>query len=106
MKSYFSDRTQGVKIKGSTSKYAPITCGVSQGSVLGPLLFLAFINDIHKSESEASFSLSADDTSLFIRRQENKKTRSKSKYLIREYNKLAESEQGNAKHWQIATFIF
>ena len=64
MKSYLSDRTQCVKIRGSTSKHALITCGVPQGSGLGPFLFLVYINNIHKSDSKASFHLSADGTSL------------------------------------------
>ena len=47
MKSYLLDGIQCVKIGGSTSKHAVSTCGVPQGSVLGPLLFLVYINDIH-----------------------------------------------------------
>ena len=66
MKSYLLDRTQCVKIGGSTSKHTFITCGVPQGSVLGPLLFLVYVDDIHKSDSEASFHLFADDTSLSV----------------------------------------
>ena len=67
--SYLLDRTQCVKIGGSTSKHALITCRVSQESVLGQLLFLVYINNIHKSDSrvqssETSFHLFADDTSL------------------------------------------
>ena len=64
MNSYLSDRTQCVKIRGSKSKHALITCGVPQESVLGLLLFLVYINDIYKSDSEASFHLFVDNTSL------------------------------------------
>ena len=77
MKSYLSDRTQCVTIGGSTSKHALITCGVPQGSVLGPRLFLVYINDIHKSESEASFHLFAGRHKSFLCRKEYKKTRNK-----------------------------
>ena len=63
--SYLSNRQQCVKIGQDISDYKTTKCGVPQGSVLGPLLFLIFINDISISTSKVSFYLFADDTCLF-----------------------------------------
>ena len=61
---YLKDRKQAVVIKGDQSEYANIVAGVPQGSVLGPLLFLIFINDIIL-EIESTIKLFADDTSMY-----------------------------------------
>ena len=57
MKSYLSERLQCVKIRQTVSDFKKITCGVQQRSVLGPPLFLLYINDIHKSDPIAAFHL-------------------------------------------------
>ena len=62
--SYLSNRVQRVVINGKMSKWTAVTAGVPQGSVLGPLFFLTYINDlVDNLSSEAK--LFADDTSLF-----------------------------------------
>jgi hypothetical protein len=64
-KSYLSDRMQCTEIGDTQSKLEYIKCGVPQGSILGPLLFLLYINDIVMSSDVFKFILFADDTSLF-----------------------------------------
>ena len=63
---YLHDRKQYVTYNSYKSNQEAIKCGVPQGSILGPLLFLIYINDL-SSVSEACFSiLFADDTNMFI----------------------------------------
>jgi hypothetical protein len=62
---YLDCRKQRVTLKGKHSEWGNITAGVPQGSVLGPLLFLIYINDITERIS-GNIRLFADDTTLFI----------------------------------------
>ena len=63
---YLADRKQYVCISGINSDLDKISSGVPQGSVLGPLLFLLYVNDIGRSISCSTVKLFADDTNLFI----------------------------------------
>ena len=63
-KSYLSNRKQFVSINGYDSGLAEIKCGVPQGSVLGPLLFLLYINDLNQAIKFCKVHHFADDTNL------------------------------------------
>ena len=63
---FLKDRTQRVVIRGTASTLRKVTSGVPQGSVLGPILFLLFINDL-PTELLTRLSLFADDSKLFSR---------------------------------------
>ena len=62
--SYLSNRSQYVVYEETKSKQSPLLTGVPQGSVLGPLLFLIYMNDIYKASEKFNSVLFADDTTL------------------------------------------
>ena len=64
-KDYLTNRKQYVTFNGFDSDPLSVQCGVPQGSILGPLLFLLYINDITNTSSLLSFVLFADDTNIF-----------------------------------------
>ena len=63
-KTYLTNRTQFVSINGITSSIRKLSTGVPQGSILGPLLFLIYINDLNKCIKYATTYHFADDTNL------------------------------------------
>ena len=64
-KNYLSDRKEIVKFYEYRLSMKTISCGVPQGSVLGPLLFLLYVNDIHRSSTLPSFIFFVVDTNIF-----------------------------------------
>jgi len=65
-KNYLTNRKQIVKYKQKNFESLTIKCGVPQGSILGPLLFLVYMNDISRCSDILSIILFADDTNLFL----------------------------------------
>ena len=87
-KSYLSNRQQCVSINGYNSELVAMNCGVPQGSVLGPLLFLLYINDLNQAIKFCKVHHFADDTNLL--------------YLgksIKKLNKLVNIDLKNLLHW-------
>lgn len=70
-KSYLSDRTQSVSLAGVHSSVKNVDTGVPQGSVLGPTLFLLFVNDIQFLDLKGKMFLYADDAALFYPGESN-----------------------------------
>ena len=64
--SYLTNRKQYVSVDNHKSNLCTIGCGVPQGSILGPLLFLVYMNDICQTSNKLEFILFADDTSVFL----------------------------------------
>ena len=93
LQSYLTKRTQQTKFQNTTSTKRNVDFGVPQGSVLGPLLFLLYINDIVNSSSLGTFVLFADDTNIFVVGRSEKEACDKANIVLSEINKYMLSNQ-------------
>ena len=66
LSSYLNHRKQFISFNNKSTLQANITCGVPQGSILGPLLFLIYVNDLPNSSKILNFTMFADDTNLYF----------------------------------------
>jgi len=96
--SYLTNRKQNVKIGNFTSQTKDIKHGVPQGSVLGPLLFLVYINDLHTCIQHSTTRHFADDTNLLF---STDKSKPRNKNIVRNLNK----DLNYLNHWLLANKI-
>ena len=94
--SYLTDRSQYTSINGINSSIQNVSHGVPQGSILGPLLFLIFINDIHNSSNLFNYTLFADDSTLSVAFENNN---------LRAFVKILNKELKNVYKWLCANHI-
>ena len=86
-KSYLSNRNFFVLLEGVFSEEGLLTCGVPQGSILGPLLFLIYISDLPQTLSETASYLYADDTCIYY---QHKNVQEIEAILNKEFSSLCE----------------
>ena len=87
LRSYLSERTHVTKFQTEKSGKCAVEYGVPQGSVLGPLLFLVYINDIVNSTNLGEFVMFADDTNIFVTGKTADETYRKANVVLREVEK-------------------
>ena len=89
--SYISNREQTCFVNGTMSTSKKIVCGVPQGSILGPLLFLLYINDLPDSLHDTTPCLYADDTQIFASAKDSE-----------ELTSNLNNDLNNINHWLIS----
>lgn len=84
--SFLKDRKLIVRINGKTSNEYNVTSGIPQGSVLGPLIFLMFINDLPDHIRDGTAFMFADDTSIIISSPDTKEINDKVNSVLNQFN--------------------
>ena len=86
-RSYLTNRSFIVDVDSTLSEPAELVCGVPQGSILGPLLFLLYINDLFQAVKDCDIRLYADDTCISFK---DKQVNSINDKLNQDFNTLCD----------------
>ena len=105
-KSYLSNRKQFVTISQVNSDFQHMELGVPQGSVLGPLLFLLYINDLHSTIKFCSTRHFADDTNLLIKNKSLKQLKKHLNFDLRQLVSWLKSNKISLNTSKTETLIF
>ena len=87
---YLHDRSQKSIVNGRLSNNLPISCGVPQGSILGPLFFIAYINDMQNYLNTKNLGLYADDTVLISHADDINDLQDKTQEMVNKFQKWCE----------------
>ena len=91
--SYLKNRKQIVSVLGETSDPLSVIYGVPQGSCLGPLLFLIYINDLGQIDTDSEIILFADDTNIFVKGKNKDAAYSKANEVLKKIHNYMTSNQ-------------
>ena len=94
-KSYLSDRSQQCQVNGELSTLKYLKYGVPQGSILGPLLFLIYINDLPNCLQHSTARMFADDTNITV-----------SGKSIKEAEVAVNADLNNIREWLLSNIVF
>ena len=87
---YLNNRIQKTICNGEISNFNNVTCGVPQGSILGPLFFLIYINDLHGVLGDKNYHLYADDTVIYCINENIQNAEKEMQKILNKFSKWCE----------------